>query len=433
LARAGFKGGIHPPTHKEATRASQIQRVPTPEMLVVPMSQHLGAPCEPVVERGAEVVRGQKIGDVDAFISAPIHSPVTGKVRAIAKVQLVSGVVVDAIQIVPDEEQDLDSWHKVEQGDSIAATVREAGIVGMGGAAFPAHVKLSPPPDMPISTVILNGCECEPYLSCDDRTMQERADRIVAGARIIREAVGAERVVIGVEDNKPEAIAELRSKVGSDIEVLSLPTSYPQGAEKQLIYTVTGKEVPHGQLPAATSCLVHNVGTAAAIADAVDLGKPMMERTVTVAGNVLHPGNYLGMLGTSIDHMLETAGGVVGDVGRIICGGPMTGTGIADTATCITKGSSGIVALPAGELPPALKGDQPCIRCGRCLDACPMSLDPATICIRSNAGHWEAAGELHALDCIECGCCAYVCPTRRPLVQLLRLAKTSLLDAGVRP
>lgn len=402
-------------------------------MLVVPMSQHLGAPCEPIVARGDEVGRGQKIGDVDAFISAPIHSPVSGKVKALSTIKLVSGVVVPAVQIEPDEEQDFESWEKVELGDTVAATVREAGIVGMGGAAFPAHVKLSPPPNMTIDTVILNGCECEPYLTCDDRTMQERGDRVIAGAKIIKQAVGAERLVIGIEENKPEAIAEMRSQAAGDVEILSLPTSYPQGAEKQLIFTVTGKEVPHGQLPAATSCLVHNIGTAAAIADAVELGKPMMERVVTVTGSVVRPGNYLGMVGTSIEHMLETAGGTTSDAGRIICGGPMTGTGIADTSTCIAKGSSGIVALPKGLLPPAIKGDQPCIRCGRCAEACPMSLNPAAIGIQSNASNWEAAGDLHALDCIECGCCSYVCPTRRPLVQLLRLAKASLLDMGVKP
>jgi electron transport complex protein RnfC len=433
LSRAGFKGGVHPPTHKEATRASETQRAPVPELLVVSMSQHLGAPCEPVVGRGDTVERGQVIGDVDAMISAPIHAPVSGTVKAIAPARLPNGMSFDAVQIAPDEEQDLDSWVPIELGETLPETARAAGIVGMGGAAFPAHVKLAPPADMPIETVIINGCECEPYLTCDDRTMRERADRVVAGGRMIRDAVGATRVAVGVEDNKPEALEALAKHAGDDVEIVSLPTSYPQGAEKQLIYTITGKEVPHGKLPAATSCLVHNVGTAAAIADAVELRKPLIERVVTVSGSVARPGNYLSLFGTPVADMVEFAGGLTSDAGRLLCGGPMTGTAIANQASPITKGSSGVIALPEGEMPPSIEGDQPCIRCGRCLDACPMSLRPAAIGIQANVANWNATMRLHALDCIECGCCSYVCPTRRPLVQLLRLAKATLLDRGERP
>jgi electron transport complex protein RnfC len=433
LARAGFKGGVHPPTHKEATRDSETQRAAVPEFLWVAMSQHLGAPCEPVVGRGDVVTRGQLIGDVDALISAPVHAPVSGTVKAITTVRLPNGASFDAVQIEPDAEQDFGSWVRLESRESITETVRAAGIVGMGGAAFPSHVKLAPPSDTPIDTVIINGCECEPYLTCDDRTMRERADRVLAGARIIREAVDASRVVIGVEDNKPEAIEALGRHAGDDVEILSLPSSYPQGAEKQLIFTVVEKEVPHGQLPATTSCLVHNVGTAAAIADAVELAKPMMERVLTVSGAVARPGNYLALVGTAVSDMLENAGGPTGDAGRVLCGGPMTGTGIASLSSPITKGSSGVIVLPEGELPPRVEGDQPCIRCGRCIDACPMSLVPSSIGIDATAGDWDGTMRLHALDCIECGCCSYVCPTRRPLVQLLRLSKSTLLDRGERP
>jgi electron transport complex protein RnfC len=386
-----------------------------------------------VVSRGDEVERGQVIGDVDALISAPVHAPVTGRVRAIGPVRIASGHLVEAVSIIPDADQDLDTCVPVEPAESIAATARAAGIVGMGGAAFPAHVKLSPPADMPIETVIVNGCECEPYLTCDERTMRERGQRVIAGARLIAEAVDAGRIVIGVEDNKPEAIDELRSYAGSDVEVLSLPTSYPQGAEKQLIWTVTGSEVPHGQLPAATAALVHNVGTAAALADAVEHRRPLVERTVTVAGSVSRPGNYVALLGTPISELIEAAGGTTSDAGRVICGGPMTGTGVADLGVPVVKGTSGVVVLPEDDLPPAVEGDQPCIRCSRCAEACPMQLQPATICIHANVQDWDVAERLHALDCIECGCCSYVCPTRRPLVQLLRLAKLALLDRGAQP
>jgi len=348
---------VHPATHKEATRASQTQRTPIPELLVVPMSQHLGAPCTPVVERGDMVERGQIIGDVEALVSAPIHSPVAGKVKAIAPVRLANGATVSAVQIEPDGEQDLESLRSIEPAEGVPATVRAAGIVGMGGAAFPSHVKLVPPKEMPIATVIINGCECEPFLTCDDRTMQEFGDKVIAGSRIIRETVGATRVVIGVEDNKPEAIANLKSMAGNDVEILTLPTSYPQGAEKQLIYTVVGKEVPHGKLPAATACLVHNVSTAAAIADAVDHGRPLIERIVTVSGAVTRPGNYVVLLGTRISDVIDAAGGLTSDAGRVIAGGPMTGVGVADFSAPVVKGTSGVVALPKGLLPPGVEGD----------------------------------------------------------------------------
>jgi len=396
------------------------------------MSQHLGAPCSPVVERGERIERGQVVGDVEAMVSAPVHSPVAGEVKAVIDQVLFSGHRSKAVEIVPDAEQDWDTFVAIPDAETPQDIVRAAGVVGLGGAAFPSHVKLRPPKDMPISTVILNGCECEPYLTCDHRQMLDRPDRVVAGARHIRDMVGASRVVIGVEDNKPDAIEALQAVAGNDVEVLPLPTHYPQGAEKQLIWAVMEAEVPHGKLPAATGALVHNVGTAIAIAEAVENRRPLMERVITVTGAVARPGNFLTLLGTPAQSLLEAAGGLLPGAGRLIAGGPMTGQGIADTSYPVIKGTSGIVALPEGVVAPAVIGDQPCIRCGRCSQACPMFLEPFAIGIYANRSDWDGAERYHALDCIECGCCSYVCPTRRPLVQLIRVAKGALLSRGAK-
>lgn len=432
MGRSWFAGGIHPPDRKTATSALASTRPGLPERLFVPVSQHLGAPCVPVVAVGDRVERGQVIADVDAMVSAPVHSPVTGEVRSIAPRLMPNGMRVTAIEVLPDPEQDWDSWVEVPEADDIRAMVRGAGVVGLGGAAFPTTVKLTPPHDMPIHTLILNGCECEPYLTCDHRTMLERPERVVAGARLIADAVGADRVVIGIEDNKQDAADALRAQAGTDVEVLVLPTHYPQGAEKQLIYAVTRSEVPHGKLPAATGCLVQNVGTAAAVADAVQLRKPLMERVITVTGRVVSPANYLALLGTPVSHLITEAGGFSEGVGRVIAGGPMTGAAVADLGVPVVKGTSGVLALPAEEAAPAVMGDQPCIRCGRCAQACPMSLLPYQIGTYANLSEWDGAERFHALDCIECGCCSYVCPTRRPLVQLIRRAKQPLMERGAR-
>lgn len=425
-----FKGGIHPADQKDATKGQSIQRAPVPETLTVPLSQHLGAPCLPSVAKGDRVTRGQVIGDVDAMVSAPIHAPVDGEVTSVGPVLLASGARVSAISITPDEAQDFERFEQVDRGGQIQDVVRAAGIVGLGGAAFPTAVKLHPHKDMPVHTVILNGCECEPYLTCDHRTMLERPETVVRGARLIASAVGAKRTVIGVEDNKEDAAAALRAAAGSDIEVLVLPTRYPQGAEKQLIWALLGTEVPHGKLPAATGALVHNVSTAAAVADCVDTGRPLMERVVTVTGNVVRPGNYLTLLGTPVQTLIDAAGGMSDEFGRVVAGGPMTGTALADLSVPVVKGMGGIVVLDPADTAPAVRGDQPCIRCARCSDACPMMLEPYAIGIYANRSQWEGAERYRALDCIECGCCSFVCPTRRPLVQLIRRAKQVLLERG---
>lgn len=432
LSKAAFRGGVHPPERKDATASVPIERMPVPHTLVVPMSQHLGAPCAPVVAPGDQVRRGQVIGNVDAMVSAPVHSPVDGEVTDVGQCLTAGGTRVACVTISPAADQDPDAFIKVE-ADGTPATVRAAGIVGMGGATFPSAVKLVPPKDLVVHSVILNGCECEPYLTCDHRLMVEEADKIVRGARLIAQAVGASHVVIGIEANKPDAIAAMRAAAGDGIEVRSLVTRYPQGAEKQLIWAVLGKEVPHGKLPAAAGALVHNVATAAAIADAVEAGKPLMERVVTVTGRVARPGNYLVPVGTLVSDLIEFAGGFSGEVGRVIAGGPMTGPALGTLEVPVTKGSSGIVVLGPEECAPAVDGDQPCIRCGRCSEGCPMFLQPFLIGTYSDMADWKRVEPLHPLDCIECGVCSFVCPTRRPLLQLIRLAKAAVLAKGVKP
>lgn len=429
MARAGFRGGVHPPERKDATSGRPIERGPVPERLVVPLSQHLGAPCAPVVAVGDRVKRGQLLGEVDAVVSAPVHSPVDGEVTALTTVLTATGQRVSALEIAVDAEQDFESYVALPDQD-VKHTVRAAGIVGMGGAAFPSSVKLQPPHDATIEAVILNGCECEPYLTCDHRIMLERAEDVVAGARIIRDAVGAKRIVIGIEDNKPDAVARMREAADTGIEVLALHTRYPQGAEKQLIWAALGKAVEPGKLPASAGAVVHNVGTAAAIADAVDRRKPLIERTVTLTGAVARPGNYTLLLGTLVSDLIEWAGGCTCEGARVVSGGPMTGFALGDLNVPVTKGTSGIVVLTPDVCAPAVSGDQPCIRCGRCNIACPMFLQPHLLGIHANRNGWDECEALDALACIECGCCSYVCPTRRPLVQLIRRAKHALMERG---
>lgn len=429
-----FAGGIHPPGRKEGTAGQAVRPGPLPDRIVLPMSQHLGAPCRPLVAKGDRVARGQVVGDVEALISAPIHSPVSGEVTEVGPVLTPAGIRTMAVTIAPDAEQDLTTWVHIDASrDDVRASVRAAGIVGLGGAAFPSSVKLSPPKQFTIDTVVINGCECEPYLTCDHRTMLERAADVVAGAGLIASVVGAKQVFIGVEDNKPDAIEVLRSATaGTEVEVVALRTHYPQGAEKQLIWAVTGRAVPRGQLPAAIGVLVHNVGTAVAVAEAAVLRKPLMERVVTIAGAVERPSNFLALIGTPISALVEEAGGLRPDVGRIISGGPMTGTALASLDVPVVKGTSGVVALTEGESAPVIDGDQACIRCGRCVEACPMKLHPFAIASHADRRMWNGVERFYALDCIECGCCSYVCPTRRPLVQLIKLGKAALMAKGVK-
>lgn len=431
MRNRGFSGGIHPATNKDRSRDSIVRRPSMPPRLHVPLSQHVGAPASPVVSSGDTVLRGQVIGEAQGSISASVHSPVDGQVARVYSTLLLSGVQGDVIEIVPHAQQDWGSFVKIDDSGDVSETLRMAGIVGLGGAAFPSSVKLHSSHGKPIHTVIVNGCECEPYLTSDDRLMRESPARVVAGARILGRAMGAKRIVIALEDDKPEAQEALSGHSEPDVEILVLPARFPQGAEKQLIYSVIREEVPHGRLPASVGVLVHNVGTAAAIADAVQLRKPLIERVVTVTGHVGQPANFLALIGTPISHLLSEAGGFAEEVSRIIVGGPMTGVAVADLDLPVVKGTSGLIALTDADLPPAVHSDQPCIRCSRCVDACPMRLQPYAIGIYANRADWDGIQRFVPLSCIECGCCETVCPTRRPLIQLIRRGKQVLISRGV--
>jgi electron transport complex protein RnfC len=433
MAGGTFHGGIHPPDRKAATRGASIERAPLPERLTVPMSQHLGAPCLPLVAKGDRVVRGQVIGGIDAIISAPVHAPAAGEVVGIVSALTPAGIRSTCVVIATDPEQDRDAFVPIApKEEGTGAIARAAGLVGLGGAAFPAAVKLVPAKHTPVDTVILNGCECEPYLTCDHRVMLERTQRVIAGAGIIAKAVGAKRTVVAVEDNKPDAVEALRAAATDGIEVLSVRTHYPQGAEKQLIFAVTGRVVQGGKLPATAGCLVHNVQTAAALADAVEKGLPLMDRVVTVSGAVERPGNFQVAIGTPVSALIELAGGLTPDAVRVIAGGPMTAQPLGDLDVPVVKGMSGVVALTAAEAAPIVEKDQVCIRCGRCVQACPMLLHPYAIANYADRREWDGCEKFFALDCIECGCCSYVCPTRRPLLQLIRTGKGALMVKGAR-
>jgi electron transport complex protein RnfC len=396
---------------------------------------------------GDYVKLGQVIGESEGFVSAPVHASVSGKVVAVGRFSHASGVDQPAVAI---ESDGLDQWCessaqpdlKALSAEAIREIARKAGIVGLGGATFPSHVKLSPPPDKPIDTLIVNGCECEPYLTADHRLMLERSEAVVYGLCAMALAVGAKKAFIAIEDNKPDAIIAMRAAleearklphgfVLADIgaTVQALPTKYPQGAEKQLIWAVTGRAVPSGKLPMEVGCLVHNVGTAVALADAFRLGQPLIERLVTVTGSIVNnPGNYLVRLGTPVSEVLAHAGGLTGEIGKLVLGGPMMGLAQVSDSVPVTKGTSGILVLNVAEAKLPTSG--PCIRCARCIQACPMFLQPLYLGKFADRGFWEEADKAGVKDCIECGSCAFVCPAKIPLVQKIRLVKASIAAAS---
>ncbi|HFC53524.1 MAG TPA: electron transport complex subunit RsxC [Gammaproteobacteria bacterium] len=430
-----FHGGIEVPGHKEISTTRPVEPAPLPKRLILPLSQHLGAPAEPLVAEGEEVLKGQMIASPAGFVSAPLHASSSGKVVAIGEhpVPHPSGLSAPCITIETDGEE---RWVEREQRDfrqlepaEIRETVRQAGIVGLGGAGFPAFIKLNP--GRTIKTLILNGAECEPYITSDDMLMRERPEQILRGLLIIRRAVQARRCIIAVEDNKPEAERSLRQALGSmkedadDIEIVTIPARYPAGGEKQLIRVVTGQEVPSGGLPVQVGVVCHNVSTAVAVYRAVELGEPLISRYVTITGGaVAEPRNLEVLIGTPVEELLQLCGTDPGAVQEVIMGGPMMGISLASLGVPLVKTGNCLLAVGRGEIehPEVM----PCIRCGNCAEACPMSLLPQQMYWHARAKDFDRLREYDLFDCIECGCCAYVCPSNIPLVHYYRFAKSEI-------
>lgn len=456
-----FPHGVHPPDIKAATSQKPIRRFPFAPFLVLLLSQHAGKPARPVVREGQEVARGQPVAEADGFVSAPIHAPATGVIKKIGPALDASGKMAPAIVLepYPGSGQEM-AWGEPVDWERLAPheivnKIQDMGMVGLGGAAFPAHVKFTPPKGQHIDTLIINGCECEPYLTADHRVMLESPEDVLLGTRMVQKALGAERAVIAIESNKPDAAEVLSQLLSSQnlssqkngkgsgangngakgngandsVSVEMLETKYPQGAEKMLTKALLGREIPSAGLPAAVGVMVSNVTTVAEIGALLPLGQGLTERVITIGGQgVERPGNYLMPVGTPLSFVLEQVG-IQGQAREVLFGGPMMGKGIAFLETPITKGVSGILVMTKPELPSEGK-IFPCIKCAECVNVCPMHLNPFMLgALARISAHGEMAETYHLFDCFECGCCAYVCPAHIPLVQQFRVAKTLLRQA----
>ena len=431
MGLATFKGGIHPPDKKTLAANSPITEAKSPKIVVIPLSQHAGAPCKPVVTIGQEVKKGEMIGEPGGFVSAPVHSSVSGKVIAISEFPNAMGRMVNSIVIENDLKEE---WTALKDApdymnhslEELMEKIKAAGIVGLGGAAFPTAVKLSPPKEKPIDVVIINGAECEPYLTADYRLMIEKPKEIIEGLKILMKVLGVTKGYVGIENNKPDAVAKMSeaAKGEAGVEVMALEVKYPQGAEKMLIKAIAGREVPARGLPMDVGAVVQNVGTALAIYEAARYGKPLIERVVTVTGEgIKEPKNLMARVGTKISELIDECGGFKDDVAKVVAGGPMMGFALSSLDVPVTKGTSGILVLPEEGVVHA-EDYGPCIRCGRCIDICAMGLMPSMLSVLSEKGMYEEAKEYNLFDCFECGSCAFVCPSKRPIVQLVRLAKS---------
>jgi electron transport complex protein RnfC len=431
-----FPGGVHSHDNKEYSRGAAIETLPLPGKVIVHLSQHIGAPAKAIVKVGDEVLTGQKIAEPGGFVSIPMHAPISGKVTRIAEFAHPAGASGMAIEITGDGK---DRWVELKEDTAFSCTspdemrkrIAEAGICGMGGAGFPTHVKLSPPKDKPIDTVILNGVECEPYLTADYRLMLEKPDEILAGLKLIMQIVGAKKGIIGIEANKPDCIKLLRQKTADEpnLRVDALKLKYPQGAEKQLIYACTRRKVPNkGGLPMAVGVVVQNVGTAIAVYEAIRWQKPLIERVITVSGKIVNnPRNIKARVGTLYSELLDYCGGTKEEIYKIISGGPMMGFAISDLDTPMVKGSSGLLLLNKKE---AVKDvEHTCIRCGLCVEVCPMNLAPSLIVNSARYKDWEQVENYGVMDCMKCGSCAYICPAQIKLIQWIDIGK---LEVGKR-
>ena len=431
MTYATFRGGIHPPSKKNLSEQKAITPLGAPEKVVIPFSQHLGAPCTPLVSINQEVKKGEKIGEAGGFVSAPVHASVSGKVVAIGEFPNVMGRMIPAAVIENNMQEEWtilkdDPAYMELSPETLREKIREAGIVGMGGAAFPTVVKLSSPKEKPVDTVILNGSECEPYLTGDYRLMIEKPAEIIEGLRIIMKTLGVEKGIVGIEDNKPDAVRSMQQAAEGhgNIVVTALQTKYPEGAEKMLIKVLTGRAVPPRALPMDIRVLVQNISTSFAVFEAVRYGKPLIERVVTVSGEgIRNPGNLQVSIGSLVSNLIKECGGLADDSAKVIAGGPMMGFALFSLDVPVTKGTSGIIVMREADVVHA-HDFGPCIRCGRCIDACPMGLMPSMLSIYSEKGFFEEAKEYNLFDCFECGSCAFVCPSKRPIVHQVRVAKT---------
>ncbi len=443
IGKRSFPGGTHPPEKKELTYESPIQPGPAAREVAVMLSQHIGAVCQPLVRKGNMVQAGQKIGESDAYVSAPVHSPITGKVKDIAlRPHAVQGrseaIIIEALEHNPTKrsqfilQDDFDATkYSAEQ---ICDAVRQAGLVGMGGAGFPTRVKIEPNPRLAKEVLIINGCECEPYITCDYRIMLEWTNQIIAGVKLARRASGCMYVFIGIEDNKPKAIEVMEEALnktpGTDnIQVVPVRTKYPQGGERQLIRAILNRNVPAGGIPPMIGVVVLNVATTAAIAEAVVSGTPLTHRVVTVSGEAItKPGNYYVPIGTPVQDLIEFCGSVKEKSAKVVLGGPMMGIAIADLTTSITKTTNAVTVLTKEQIGRAkfARRQTPCIRCGRCLEVCPENLNPTKIAHAVKNNLMDVAESYYIKACIECGCCSYVCPANIELTGHIKTGKIFL-------
>lgn len=428
------KGGVHPPENK-LTADKKIEILPLPKQVIIPIAQHIGAPAKILVNKKDKVKVGQIIAESGGFVSANIHSSVSGTVFKIDKIADASGYKNPAVVINVEGDEWDESINRDESlikdfdidKNKILKKIQDSGIVGLGGATFPTHVKLIPPKGFKAKILIINGVECEPYLTADHRLILEKGEEILVGTKILMKALEVEKAVIGIENNKPDAIKYMTelSQEYDGISVTVLKVQYPQGGEKQLIKAVTGREVPSGGLPIAVGAVVHNVGTVFAVYEAVQKNKPLFERVVTVTGkSVSNPKNLYVRNGTPISMLIDAAGGLPEDTGKIISGGPMMGKALNSTDVTVTKGTSGILILPKEES--KRREIKPCIRCAKCVGVCPMGLEPFLLMTLSEKSMYERSEKEDVLDCIECGSCSYTCPSDRPLLDYIRLGKSAV-------
>ncbi len=434
-----FKKGVHPPSSKDATAAKAIERAPIPDTILVPLSQHLGAPSKPVKSRGDEVAVGEQLSEAASKISAGVHSPVAGKIKKLVDKPLPGGKMAQYMEITVDHEAT--EAHEFERQDidlstldrkTVTSRMREAGIVGMGGATFPTDVKFSPPPTATLDTLIINGVECEPYLTCDHRLMLENTRELLEGCRALHAAYSFEAIYIGIESNKPDAVEAFEKEAASfadlPLRVVPLAVKYPQGAEKMLIKALTGRTVPMGGLPLEVGVIVSNVQTIFATYEAIFYNKPLIERVVTLSGaGINSPKNVRAAVGTPLENLVEFCDGISEDVDKVVVGGPMTGAALPTLDYSVAKGTSGFLFFTEADYTP----EGPCIRCGRCVSACPMNLMPLKLAAYAKAEKFEDAKALDVNACFECGACAFGCPAKIDIVAWIRYAKNYIRVKGL--